>query len=166
MFTKLGKKIIRDALNPKRSQPKQNSSTEDDDCFIRYKGGAKQSEDKYDVMYHGGHHHDHGDDGLSEEERYAKAMYQLKCVTVVGLIFVSAQGVGAYMANSIAIATDCAHLATDLIAFVMGIVALALTQKGRSNEYTFGWHRSEIIGSITSIVFLLTLTIWLLVEAI
>lgn len=69
------------------------------------------------------------------------------------------------MAGSIAIATDCAHLASDLIAFVMSIVALALTRKGSSADYTFGWHRSEIIGSISSIVFLLTLTIWLLVEA-
>jgi len=93
-------------------------------------------------------------------------MYQLKCVTVVGLVFVSAQGVGAYMANSIAIATDCAHLATDLIAFIIGIVALALTRKGESERYTWGWHRSEIIGSIISIIFLLVLTIILLVEAI
>lgn len=47
----------------------------------------------------------------------------------------------------------------------MSIVALALTRRGNSTDYSFGWHRSEIIGSITSIVFLLTLTIWLLVEA-
>jgi len=45
------------------------------------------------------------------------------------------------------------------------MVALALTRKSASTEYTFGWHRSEIIGTIVSIVFLLTLTIWLLVEA-
>jgi len=47
----------------------------------------------------------------------------------------------------------------------MGMVALALTRRGESSEYTFGWHRAEILGTIVSIVFLLTLTIWLLVEA-
>ena len=47
----------------------------------------------------------------------------------------------------------------------MSMVALALTRKSASSEYTFGWHISEIIGTIVSIVFLLTLTIWLLVEA-
>jgi len=93
-------------------------------------------------------------------------MYQLKCVTVVGLIFVSAQGVGAYLAGSIAIATDCAHLASDLLAFILSIVALALTRKGISHNYTYGWHRSEIIGSIVSILFLLFVTIWLLIEAV
>lgn len=93
-------------------------------------------------------------------------MSQLVWVTIVGLFFVTVQGVGAWLANSIAIATDCAHLATDLLAFVISIVALALTRRGESEHYTFGWHRSEIIGSITSIVFLLTITIFLLYEAI
>ena len=69
------------------------------------------------------------------------------------------------MAGSIAIATDCAHLATDLFGFGVSMLALKLTRRGKSDDYTFGWHRSEIIGSITSIVFLLTLTVWLLVEA-
>ena len=141
----------------------------DDDSFLRYEGGSL-CERGDDVYYHGGGGHDHGhghgeDEGLTEEERYEKAMYQLKCVTAVGLVFVGAQGTGAYMAGSIAIATDCAHLASDLIAFVMSIVALALTRRGSSVNYTFGWHRSEIIGSIASIIFLLTLTIWLLFEA-
>lgn len=92
-------------------------------------------------------------------------MGQLKCVLAVGCFFVVAQGTGAYYAGSIAIATDCAHLASDLVGFLMSMVALALTRKSASSEYTFGWHRSEIIGTIVSIVFLLTLTIWLLVEA-
>ena len=48
----------------------------------------------------------------------------------------------------------------------MSIAALWLTRKGSSEAYTFGWHRSEIIGSIMSIVFLLTITIYLVVEAI
>lgn len=93
-------------------------------------------------------------------------MYQLKSVTVVGLIFVSAQAVGAWFAGSIAIATDCAHLASDLLAFIISIVALALTRKGESADYSYGWHRSEILGSLVSILFLLIITVWLLIEAI
>ena len=163
MFTRLGRKIIEDS---RRTATVSRSAVDDsDDAFIRFTG----SEDPYDVMYHGGghgHSHDHGHgEEMTDDERYEKAMYQLKCVTVVGLIFVSAQGVGAYLANSIAIATDCAHLATDLLAFVMSIIALALTRRGESKEYTFGWHRAEIIGSLFSIIFLIILTIWLLIEA-
>lgn len=47
----------------------------------------------------------------------------------------------------------------------MGMIALSLTRKGISDNYTFGWQRAEILGTIVSIVFLLTLTVWLLVEA-
>ena len=86
MFSKLGNKIIKDMNKPKRA-PVQKSivSGEDDDAFQRYHGG-----DNDDVYYHGGgHHHDH-DDGLDDDAKYAKAMFQLKCVLIVGLVFVSA----------------------------------------------------------------------------
>jgi Co/Zn/Cd efflux system component len=45
------------------------------------------------------------------------------------------------------------------------MTALYLTRQKASNDYTYGWHRSEIIGTIMSIVFLLALTLWLVVEA-
>ena len=62
------------------------------------------------------------------------------------------------MANSIAIFTDTAHLATDLIGFMMSMLAMKISLRKASNAYTFGWHRSEIIGSLASITFMLTLT--------
>ena len=69
------------------------------------------------------------------------------------------------MANSIAIFTDTAHLASDMIGFMMSIVALKISQRPASKELTFGWHRAEIIGTLMSVIFLLTLTIWLVFEA-
>ena len=68
-------------------------------------------------------------------------------------------------AGSIAILTDCAHLVSDLIGFVMSIVALALTRREASKQYSFGWQRSEVIGTIVSILFLVVLTVWLFFEA-
>ena len=66
MFTKLGRKIIRDAQNP------SYVVKEDDDNFNRYI--ASKCEGGDDVYYHGGHSHDH-DDGLTEDQKYEKAMY-------------------------------------------------------------------------------------------
>lgn len=65
---------------------------ENDDAFLRYEGGSLS---EYDIMYHGGGHdhdhgHGHGDDDLTDDQRYEKAMWQLKCVTGVGLVFVGA----------------------------------------------------------------------------
>ena len=70
------------------------------------------------------------------------------------------------MANSIAIFTDTAHLATDMIGFVISMAAMKITLRESSNAYTFGWQRAEILGTLLSIMFMLTLTIWLLFEAV
>ena len=69
------------------------------------------------------------------------------------------------MANSIAIFTDTAHLASDMIGFAMSMIALKISMRPATNELTFGWHRAEIMGTLLSITFLLSLTIWLVVEA-
>ena len=73
--------------------------------------------------------------------------------------------IGGYLANSIAIFTDTAHLASDMIGFAMSMVAMKMSMRPASRELTFGWHRAEIIGTMASIIFLLTLTIWLVFEA-
>ena len=85
MFTRLGRKIISD-IQKTRSIDYQVIDDEDD-SFRRFNA---KCEDASDVYYHGGGHgHSHGPE-MTEDERYEKAMYQLKCVTIVGLIFVSA----------------------------------------------------------------------------
>jgi len=73
--------------------------------------------------------------------------------------------IGGYLANSIAIYTDSAHLASDMIGFAISMFALKMAMRPSSRELTFGWHRAEILGTLISIVFLLTLTIWLVFEA-
>lgn len=69
------------------------------------------------------------------------------------------------MANSIAIFTDTAHLASDMVGFMMSMIAMKMSMKPKSKDLTFGWHRAEIIGTMVSVIFLLTLTIWLVFEA-
>ena len=69
------------------------------------------------------------------------------------------------MAGSIAIFTDSAHLASDMLGFGISILALTLAQKTASENLTYGWHRAEIIGTLASIMFLLVVTVWLLFEA-
>ena len=69
------------------------------------------------------------------------------------------------MAGSIAIFTDSAHLASDMLGFGISIMALNLAQKTASENLTYGWHRAEIIGALVSVSSIWIMTIWLLVEA-
>jgi cation diffusion facilitator family transporter len=70
------------------------------------------------------------------------------------------------MANSIAIFTDVTHLAGDLIGFGLSIYALRLSRRQATNEYHFGWKRSEIISTLLSVLFLISITLWLVIEAV
>lgn len=57
------------------------------------------------------------------------AQGQLYMAAFVSVIFIVAQLVGGYIAGSIAILTDSAHLASDLIGFAISIAALKISQK-------------------------------------
>ena len=86
--------------------------------------------------------------------------------TFVTFFFIIAQCIGGYLSNSVAIFTDTAHLAADMMGFAMSMTALNMSIKPASKELTFGWYRAEIIGTLSSIMFLLTLTIGLLFAAV
>lgn len=89
------------------------------------------------------------------------------------VLFMIAEIVGGYIANSIAIISDACHLLSDLLSFFVGICALKLASKGKNKDYlgsnsnfTFGYHRSEVVGAFISICIVWIITVWLLYEAI
>ena len=101
----------------------------------------------------------------SDLEEYNAAMKKLVWVTALSIVFITCQIIGGYISNSIAIFTDCAHLATDMIGFMMSMLALRISMRPATKKLTFGWHRAEVIGTLLSVAFLIIATIWLVVEA-
>lgn len=93
------------------------------------------------------------------------AMRKLLIACFVSFFFIIIQIIGGYMAHSIAIFTDSAHLASDILGFAISIMSLKCAAKAADREFSYGWHRSEIVGTIVSIIFIWGLTIWLLYEA-
>lgn len=83
----------------------------------------------------------------------------------VSLFFIVAQLIGGYMAGSIAILTDSAHLASDLIGFALSIISLKIAEKRPDEKNTFGYHRAEIIGSVVSLSSIWIMTIFLVMAA-
>lgn len=77
-----------------------------------------------------------------------------------------AECVGGYLSDSLAIMTDAAHLLSDLLAFVISIYALLVGQRAPTDKLTFGSHRAEIVGALTSVILIWGLTIWLIYEAV
>lgn len=92
-------------------------------------------------------------------------MNKLILASSVSFFFIVVQVIGGYLAQSIAIFTDSAHLASDMIGFAISIISLKIAQRPATKSLSFGYHRSEIIGTLVSVIFIWGLTIWLLYEA-
>ena len=93
------------------------------------------------------------------------AIRKLSWVCVICTIFMTIEIIGGYLANSIAIMSDAAHLLSDLLGFLISIVSIYISRKVAKNNMSYGYHRAEIIGALVSIILIWALTLWLLYEA-
>ena len=84
---------------------------------------------------------------------------------IVCLFFFFIEIVGGWLANSIAIMSDAAHLLSDLFGFLISILSILISRKSASSEMSYGYHRAEIIGALVSVTLIWGLTVWLLYEA-
>jgi len=93
---------------------------------------------------------------------------QRKLIIATGLctIFMIAEIVGGYLAHSLAIMTDAAHLLSDIAGFIISIVAISLTKTQATTQFSFGFHRAEIMGALTSVLLIWLLAGILMAEAI
>jgi len=76
------------------------------------------------------------------------------------------QVVGGYYAGSLAIMTDAAHLLSDLVGFLISILALYVARKAPTSRLSFGFHRAEILGALVSVFLIWILSGVLLYEAV
>ena len=102
---------------------------------------------------------------LLYKKQQDEAIRKLSWVCVICTIFMIIEVIGGYLANSIAIMSDAAHLLSDLLGFLISIISIFISRKVAKNDMSYGYHRAEIIGALVSIVLIWALTIWLLYEA-
>lgn len=103
-----------------------------------------------------------------EKRRIKKDSLILKkmvLITIICLLFMIIELIGGILSNSIAIITDAAHLFSDLSGFIISIIAICIGQKPSNKIYTFGYHRAEVIGALTSVLTIWVLTAFLVKEA-
>jgi zinc transporter 2 len=72
---------------------------------------------------------------------------------------------GGFFSNSVAIMTDAAHMLSDVSAFLISILSIYFGRKKSNNIDTYGYHRSEVLGALASILIIWGLVIWLIFEA-
>ncbi|XP_024944511.1 zinc transporter 2 [Cephus cinctus] len=66
--------------------------------------------------------------------------------------------IGGYLAGSVAVVTDAAHLLSDLVGFLVSIFAIWLGQLPPTKRLSFGYYRAEVLGALLSVAIIWMLT--------
>ncbi|XP_024856485.1 proton-coupled zinc antiporter SLC30A2 isoform X1 [Bos taurus] len=84
-----------------------------------------------------------------------RAWRQLCVASAFCLLFMIGEVIGGYLAHSLAIMTDAAHLLTDFASMLISLFSLWVSSRPATKTMNFGWHRAEILGALLSV-----LSIW------
>ncbi|KAJ4449252.1 hypothetical protein ANN_00649 [Periplaneta americana] len=87
-----------------------------------------------------------------------KARRKLIVASVLCVVFMIGEIIGGVLSSSLAIATDAAHLLTDFASFMISLFALWVASRPASRTMSFGWHRAEVIGALTSVLMIWVVT--------
>uniref|UniRef100_A0A8C0B6P6 Proton-coupled zinc antiporter SLC30A8 n=1 Tax=Buteo japonicus TaxID=224669 RepID=A0A8C0B6P6_9AVES len=87
-----------------------------------------------------------------------QARRKLCVASVICIFFMIAEITGEYIAGSLAVITDAAHILVDLTSFLISLFSLWLASKPPTKQLTFGWHRAEILGALMSMVIIWMVT--------
>ncbi|CAP33941.2 Protein CBR-TTM-1 [Caenorhabditis briggsae] len=109
------------------------------------------------------HKHSHNDDKHLKGRRAEKVLW---AVAGLSAVFIAAEFVGGFWAESLAIMTDAGHMLSDLLSFIISIFAIRCARLPPSKRLSFGYERAEVLGALTSIIILWVLTTVLVVVAI
>lgn len=83
----------------------------------------------------------------------------------INLVLLAATVVGGLLAGSLALLADAAHLASDVGAIGVGLLAARLAGVAPTPARTYGLQRSEVLGALANGVLLLVVSVLIVVEA-
>jgi cobalt-zinc-cadmium efflux system protein len=110
------------------------------------------------------HGHAHGSPDGRANARYAG---RLRTAFVLAAAFLVVEAVTAFLAGSLALLSDAAHLLTDAVGIGMALAAIRLADRaGGDRSRTFGLYRLEILAALANAMLLFVITGYVIVEAI
>ncbi|MBE6183075.1 cation diffusion facilitator family transporter [Heyndrickxia ginsengihumi] len=95
-----------------------------------------------------------------------KSKKTLWTTLVLTLFFTIVEIIGGLISHSLALLSDSAHMASDVIALCFSMIALYLASRPPNKHYTFGYLRFEIIASFLNGLTLIIISIGIFIEGI
>jgi cobalt-zinc-cadmium efflux system protein len=106
-----------------------------------------------------GHEHDHGTAAFGHRGR-------LTIVLVITVGILVSEVIGGLLAHSLVLLADAAHMAADAGGIGLALVAVWFANRPPTPARSFGYQRAEIIAAIVNAVALLSVAVFILVEAV
>ncbi|XP_021949217.1 zinc transporter 2 isoform X2 [Folsomia candida] len=100
--------------------------------------------------------HCHDDEQQFKTDKVARR--KLWIASVLCVVFMVGEAVGGMLAGSLAVATDAAHLLTDFAGFMISLFALYISERPATKRLSYGYHRAEVIGALTSVLLIWVVT--------
>eukprot|EP01087_Luapelamoeba_hula_P005529 TRINITY_DN1559_c0_g1_i4.p1 TRINITY_DN1559_c0_g1~~TRINITY_DN1559_c0_g1_i4.p1 ORF type:complete len:514 (-),score=85.30 TRINITY_DN1559_c0_g1_i4:324-1865(-) len=94
-------------------------------------------------------------------------VYRLVIMLTLTLLMFVAELVVGFITNSLALVSDAFHMASDGLSLLIGLFALQMAKRQKpSMRYSYGLARAEVIGGLVNGVFLLSVSLFIMFEAI
>jgi cobalt-zinc-cadmium efflux system protein len=120
--------------------------------------------DNEEVTAHSHAGHDHSD---ALRRAAAQNIGRLWLAFGLTAVFVVVEVVTAFVAGSLALLSDAAHMATDAVSIALTLGAILVANRARTDGMrTFGLYRLEILAALVNAVLLFASAIYVLVEAV
>jgi cobalt-zinc-cadmium efflux system protein len=103
---------------------------------------------------------------LNHVKNQQKSKNTLWITLILTLFFTIVEVVGGILSNSLALLSDSAHMASDVIALGLSMTAIYLATRKPNKKYTFGYLRFEILASFLNGLALAIIAIGIFIEGI
>ncbi|KFU87904.1 Zinc transporter 8, partial [Chaetura pelagica] len=127
----------------------------------------RQQQEEEDTEANPVYHHCHSYSQTYENRKREQhqARRKLCIASVICIFFMIAEitgncmfHTGGQIAGSLAVITDAAHILVDLASFLISLFSLWLASKPPTKQFTFGWHRAEIVAALMSMMIIWMVT--------
>lgn len=84
---------------------------------------------------------------------------------LVTILILTAELIGGYLSNSLALLSDAGHMVTDALAIALGLVAARISRKPSDEHATYGYHRVGVLAALINGLSLLVIAVLIFYES-
>jgi cobalt-zinc-cadmium efflux system protein len=94
-----------------------------------------------------------------------KIQQHLKVSIFVAIAIALIEFGGGLLSNSLSLMSDAAHVFGDILAIFLSLFAITLATRKHAGSMTYGYHRAEVLASMTNGILLFAVSVWIVMEA-